>query len=296
MKTLFYPNSLDSRVNTSRNSSSCMISGGRKSIKDLIKKFEKNDEKCDIKRHQHVDLISHLNNNFNQDNYSNDRMRPKSTVYDYNKHSHDSTFDYNKTRPKSVYSTYCIERNDNSDEEYTETFYTYCVVTKPLENMKKVDENSELITNTDSIWNGGRRKSSIQLIKPSMLNKNKLISDYSNHSEIADEKNTLQQISNTMILPRRVSGPIYESRRSSFSNIKPSEIWDSDELPNVMRRNSKIIDEKLLITQRKSIKETNESVLLSDEQVKRQSAWVTKPGNSQFLVKPSQVKISNKKR
>ena len=266
------------------NSSICMnSSGNKKSIKDLIKKFEKVDDKKQDKLSQRIDLISNLNSlkfSSNKNADISDSVRPISLNLNFEtiQIPQESVKSY-KTPTKNS-SNIILNRNTQSlqpnieislDDEVAVSAAKY-FSEKKIEPFKQT--SIEIHPNeTTCTWNPSRRKSSVQLLKPSSLLKNKNSSEQDEeYSIIGTEK---------IILPKRVTGPIYESRRSSFSTIKPSEIWDRDELPSQVRRNSKIIANG----------QKNNVILEADENEEAEkSSWACNPKNSFHVVKPSNVK------
>ena len=266
------------------NSSICMNrSGNKQSIKDLIKKFEKVDDKKQDKLSQRIDLISNLNSlkfSSNKNADISDSVRPISLNLNFEtiQIPQESVKSY-KTPTKNS-SNIILNRNTQSlqpnieislDDEVAVSAAKY-FSEKKIEPFKQT--SIEIHPNeTTCTWNPSRRKSSVQLLKPSSLLKNKNSSEQDEeYSIIGTEK---------IILPKRVTGPIYESRRSSFSTIKPSEIWDRDELPSQVRRNSKIIANG----------QKNNVILEADENEEAEkSSWACNPKNSFHVVKPSNVK------
>lgn len=123
-----------------------------------------------------------------------------------------------------------------------------------------------------------RRKSTVELVKPSRLFKDTLntINDH--------QTNSSTQITSPLKLvnyqPRRASGPLYESRRNSYSSVKPSELN--------------------LNTKKKTclIKETDENNNETEQQQQNrkadkieQTSWIPmRKANN--LVKPSAVKTA----
>jgi hypothetical protein len=292
--------------NSNNNSSMYMnISGNRKSIKDLISKFDSSEEKTQEKRGQRIDFVSNLNSlkiNSNKSESKIDSSRPVSLNFESIKIPVTSINKF-KEQPKTVSNSVQVKpvpksinvKREPQNTRYNQINHEITIdedqelqlqVSKTRRLTKeKIEPNvSEIPPNEGTCtWNPARRRSSVQLLKPSsLLNKPGIV-----HEEKIEEETVPEPI----ILPKRITGPIYESRRSSFSAIKPSEIWDSDELPKPNRRNSRVYDGKINLLSRKksfAIQECDESLENVEES---QSSWVLKkPTPSMNIVKPSNVK------
>ena len=289
-----------------------MSYGNKKSIKDLIKKFDTSNDKRQNKS-QHIDLTANLNSLKLSVVNNKDNLLPVSLNFESIKIPIVSeTVNYRlKDEPNSFINT--INRSSKTlnehaddqksvlksvdsqlrtlDEKHVEPHRILSEKSNDEENDRKLSFKKNVPLNKpaheanskepECTWNPTRRRSSVQLLKPSSLVKNR--QDDKIEEETVDAPETI-------VLPKRFTGPIYESRRTSFSAIKPSEIWDPDELPIHNRRNSKILSKTILINRKKSIaiQEIDESLENVSE---NKSSWVIKkPTPSMNIVKPSNVK------
>lgn len=114
------------------------------------------------------------------------------------------------------------------------------------------------------------RKASLILVKPSSLKENSRANEL-NRSRI----NCAAPSMESLVAPKS-NAPVYVSRRSSYSSIKPSEIWENGELSTESKRKSIIL---------------SDSDSESDDSVKAGSgSWVTRARTSIHVTKPSCVK------